>query len=90
LTIKQLRDFHQKISDARSKVILKGMASVKPIIWDCMKNIEYQLNRGIIPVSFGQFMKHHLSLAEQDERNLEGFYQHLDSIVCYFPKIKNE
>lgn len=89
LGTKQLRDFHQKILKARNKAILKDIDVARPIIYECHRDIEYQLKRGVIPDSFAVFMKHHLSLAEKDEKSLEGFYQHLDSIVCYFP-IKKE
>jgi CRISPR/Cas system CSM-associated protein Csm2 small subunit len=85
LGTKQLRDFHQKILKARNKALLKGIDVARPILYECQRDIEYQLKRGVIPHNFAQFMKHHLSLAEKDERSLEGFFQHLDSIVCYFP-----
>ncbi|MFZ6017248.1 MAG: hypothetical protein ACOYU0_06535 [Nitrospirota bacterium] len=89
LGMKQLRDFHQKILKARNKAILKSIDIARPILYECQRDLEYQLKRGIIPHSFAQFMKHHLALAEKGDEALEGFYQHLDSIVCYFP-IKKE
>lgn len=89
LTVNQLRDFHSIISNARNKAILKDINHARQILWECQKNIDYQLKRGVIPASFAQFMKHHLSIGEKDEKSLEGFYQHLDSIVCYFPKTKD-
>jgi len=85
LGTKQLRDFHHKVLKARTKANLKGIGAAKYILYECQRDIEYQLKRGVIPQSFAQFMKHHLALAEKDEKSLEGFYQHLDSIVCYFP-----
>ena len=85
LAIKQLRDVHHKISDAKTKAILKGIDDARAILFKCQTDLEYQLKRNVIPESFVQFMKHHLSLAEKDEKSLEGFFQHLDSIVCYFP-----
>ncbi len=85
LATKQLRDFHLKILKSRTKANLKGIRATRPILYECHRDVEYQLKRGIAPQSFVQFMKHHLALAEKDEKALEGFYQHLDSIVCYFP-----
>jgi CRISPR/Cas system CSM-associated protein Csm2 small subunit len=85
LTIKQLRDVHRKILKAKTKSILKGIDSARSILYECQRDLEYQLKRDVIPESFAQFMKHHLALAEKDEKSLEGFFQHLDSIVCYFP-----
>jgi len=86
LRMKQLRDFYHVISAARTSALLKGMAAVRPSLWQCITKLEYQLKRGIVPKSFVSFMKHHLVLAERDEKYLDAFYQHLDSIVCYFPK----
>lgn len=85
LGTKQLRDFHRRILKSRTKANLRGINSVKYILYECQRDIEYQLKRRVIPRSFALFMKHHLALAEADEKALEGFYQHLDSIVCYFP-----
>lgn len=85
---KQLRDFHSRILKARTKTNLKGINAARRILYECQRDVEYQLNRGIIPHTFAQFMEHHLILAEKDEKSLEGFYQHLDSIVCYFPSKK--
>ena len=85
LAIKQLRDVHRKISNAKTKAILKGIDHARSILFKCQTDLEYQLKRNVIPESFVQFMKHHLALAEKDEKSLEGFFQHLDSIVCYFP-----
>jgi len=88
LGTKQLRDFHRKISKARNKALLKGINTARPLLYQCYRDIDYQLKRQVIPKSFAQFIKHHLSLAEREEDSLEGFYQHLDSIVCYFPSKK--
>lgn len=85
LGLKQLRDFHRKILKAKTNSILKGIEAARPILYECHRDIEYQLKREVIPESFAQFMKHHLALAEKDEKSLEGFFQHLDSILCYFP-----
>lgn len=85
LAIKQLRDVHRKILRAKTKAMLRGMESARSILYECQRDLEYQLKRNVIPDSFVQFMKHHLALAEKDEKSLEGFFQHLDSIVCYFP-----
>jgi len=85
LTIKQLRDVHRKILKAKTKALLKGIDPARSILYECQKDLEYQLKRDVIPESFVQFMKHHLALAEKDEKSLEGFFQHLDSIICYFP-----
>jgi CRISPR-associated protein Csm2 len=90
LGTKQLRDFHRRILNARIKATLKGISSAKPFLHKCLPDMEYQHKRGIIPESFIQFMKHHLKLAEKDEKALEGFYQHFDSIVCYFPSKKEK
>ena len=86
LKMKQLRDFYSIISNARTSALLKGIDSVRSILWQCATKLEYQLKREIIPQSFVDFMRHHLKLAEKDEKHLDAFYQHLDSIVCYFPK----
>jgi CRISPR/Cas system CSM-associated protein Csm2 small subunit len=85
LAIKQLRDVHRKILNAKTKAMLKGIDHARSILFKCQTDLEYQLKRNVIPESFAQFMKHHLALAEKDEKSLEGFFQHLDSIVCYFP-----
>jgi len=88
LTIKQLRDVHHRILKAKTKAMLKGIDSARYILYECQRDLEYQTKRGIIPESFILFMKHHLVKAEKDEKSLEGFFQHLDSIVCYFPTKK--
>jgi CRISPR/Cas system CSM-associated protein Csm2 small subunit len=85
LAIKQLRDVHRKILKAKTKAILKGIDPTRFILYECQRDLEYQLKRNVIPESFAQFMKHHLALAEKDEKSLEGFFKHLDAIVCYFP-----
>lgn len=85
LGTKQLRDVHGVIAKARRKAALKGIAVTRPILYKCQSDIEYQLKRGVVPPSFVDFMKHHLAIAEKDEKSLEAFFQHLDSIVCYFP-----
>lgn len=85
LGTKQLRDFHQAILKARKRAMLKGMGVARPLLYECQRDLEYQLKRRVIPQNFAQFMKHHLAIAEKDEKSLEGFYQHLDSVVCYFP-----
>lgn len=85
LTIKQLRDVHRQILKAKTKAMLKGIESARYILYECERDLEYQLKRKVIPDSFMEFMKHHLALAEKDEKSLEGFFQHLDSVVCYFP-----
>ncbi len=86
LKIKQLRDFYSIISGARTKALLKGIEIARPLLWQCVSKLEYQLKREIIPQSFVDFMKYHVELAQKDEKSLDAFYQHLDSIVCYFPK----
>lgn len=86
LKIKQLRDFYSIISGARTKALLKGIEQARPILWQCISKLEYQLKREVIPQSFVDFMKHHIELAQKDGKNLDAFYQHLDSIVCYFPR----
>lgn len=86
LATKQLRDFYQKILKARNKAILKGINVSRPILYECQRDAAYQLKRDRIPEAFNQFLEHHLSLAERDEKMLEGFYQHFNSVVCYFPK----
>ena len=86
LTTKQLRDFYQKVLKARSKTLLRGINVARPILYECQRDAAYQLKRGVIPKGFTQFLEHHLTLAEKDEKMLEGFYKHFNSIVCYFPK----
>ena len=88
LSTKQLRDFHLLILRARNKAFLQGIDVAKPILWECWRNASYQLKRGVIPQSFAQFLEHHLDLAEKDEKMLDGFCQHLQSILAYFPKEK--
>jgi CRISPR/Cas system CSM-associated protein Csm2 small subunit len=85
LKTKQLRDFHGVIAKARKRAALKGIESVRAVLYKCQADTEYQLKRGVVPPSFDQFMKHHLALAEKDEKSLEAFFQHYDSILCYFP-----
>lgn len=86
LKIKQLRDFYQIISKARKVAMMKGIDDARQILWQCKTQLEYQKKRGVIPQSFFHFMEHNLNLAEKDEKHLDAFYHHLDSIVCYFPK----
>jgi len=88
LATKQLRDFHLVILRARNKALLQGINAARPILWECQRNAAYQLKRGVIPQSFTQFLEHHLTLAEKDEKMLDGFCQHLQSILAYFPKEK--
>lgn len=88
LAIKQLRNFHKIISKARKKAMLHGISSVRHILYKCSADIEYQHTRKVIPQSFYRFMKHHIEIAAQEQNMLEGFYQHLDCIVCYYPKQK--
>jgi len=85
LGTKQLRDFLGLILKARNKALFKGIDAARPILYKCQADLEYQLKRKVIPDSFSRFMKHHISLAEKNEKLLDGFYQHLDSVVCYFP-----
>lgn len=84
LASKQLREVHQRIWKARSTAVLKGIDKARPILWECHKHISYQLGRKMIPKDFEVFMKHHLNLAEKSDKMLEGFYQHIDAVVCYF------
>lgn len=86
LTITQLINFYQKIQRACNNALLHGIDIAKPIIYECHRDLEYQLKRGLIPRSFFKFMKHHLEIAEKNEKELEGFRQHLESILAYFPK----
>ncbi|MDD5007503.1 MAG: type III-A CRISPR-associated protein Csm2 [Syntrophorhabdaceae bacterium] len=88
LGTKQLRDFLQVILKARNKMLLSGIEAARPILYKCQADLEYQLKRGVIPSSFGQFMKHHLTMAERNGNALEGFYRHFDAVVCYFPAKK--
>ena len=86
LKTKQLRDFHSVISKARKKATLKGIEAVRATLYKCQADTAYQFTRGFVPSSFVQFMEHHLAIAEKDEKSLEAYFQHFDSIVCYFPK----
>lgn len=88
LGTKQLRDFHQRILKAWNTATLKGIEAARPYLYECAAHSEYQLQREKIPETFAQFIKHHLALAEKDEKSLDGFYHHLDSLVCYFPRKK--
>jgi CRISPR/Cas system CSM-associated protein Csm2 small subunit len=88
LSVKQLRSFHTVILQARNKSFLNGIVSARPILYKLEPEIECQLKRKVIPQSFADFIKHHLKLAVKDIESLEGFFQHLDSIVCYFPHFK--
>jgi hypothetical protein len=85
LARKQLKDFQTTIALARNRSNLKGIGLARAILYKCQADLEYQANRGVIPKSFLKFMVHHLSIAATDEKNLEGFYQHLDCVQCYFP-----
>lgn len=86
LKIKQLRDFHSRIAFANKKSLLKGIDAARSLLWECRTHLEYQLKRNVIPESFAEFVRNHIELAEKNEKNLEGFYEHLNSIVCFFPK----
>jgi len=85
LTIKQLRDFFQIVSRARIYGMIK-IERAREILYQCRTKLEYQKSRGKITNSFYEFMKHHLEIACKDKEHLEAFYQHFDSIVCYFPR----
>jgi CRISPR/Cas system CSM-associated protein Csm2 small subunit len=85
LAIKQLRDVHRQISKAKTKAMLRGIDTARSLLYECQRDLEYQLKRNVIPESFIQFMKHHIALAEKNEKSLEGFFKHFDSIVCYYP-----
>ena len=88
LATKQLREFYQKILRARNKAFINGIDTVKPILFACRRDAAYQLKRGIISRSFDQFLEHHLSLAGKDEKMLDGFCQHFESVIAYYPKDK--
>lgn len=88
LATKQLRDFFTKIRSALNTGYFKGMDKANPLLWKCSPDLEYQLGREIIPPSFYKFMKHHLSLAENNLNNLKGFFEHLQSVLAFFTKEK--
>ncbi|HPD61185.1 MAG TPA: type III-A CRISPR-associated protein Csm2 [Thermodesulfobacteriota bacterium] len=88
LSTKQLRDFHLLITRARNKAFLQEINVAKPILWECERNVFYQLKRNAIPPNFARFLEHHLRLAEKNQNMLDGFCQHLESIIAYFPKEK--
>lgn len=88
LKIKQLRDFYQKILGARTKAFLKGINAARSKLYECQRDGVYQLKRDVIPKSFSQFLEYHISLAEKGENMLEGFYQHFESVVAYYPREK--
>lgn len=88
LANKQLRDFFQKILRARNKALIKGIDAVRPVLFACKRDAVYQLKRRVISQNFCKFLEHHLSLAEKDERMLDGFCQHFESVIAYYPKDK--
>ncbi len=90
MATKQVRDFYQKILKARNKAFLSGINAVKPILYECQRDAAYQLKRNVIPKSFNDFLVHHLQIAEKNEKMLEGFCQHFESVLAYFPKEKKE
>lgn len=88
LKTKQLREFFKRASHARNIALLKGIDASRSILNECIPHAKYQTERKIIPVSFKKFIDHHIPIAKESEKMLEGFYKHFDSIVCYFPKEK--
>lgn len=90
LASKQLREFYNIILRARNKSILKGVNVIMPILWECQRDAEYQLKRNVIPRSFYKFLEHHIRIAGKDEKTLDGFCQHIQSIIAYYPKEKGE
>ena len=88
MAAKQIRDFYQKIAKARNKALLFGINVVKPILYECQRDAAYQLKRDVIPQSFNDFLVHHLQIAEKNEKMLDGFCQHFESILAYYPKEK--
>jgi CRISPR/Cas system CSM-associated protein Csm2 small subunit len=85
LSVVQLRNFFAMIGRAKNTAMLKGFKVSLKTLYQCNSQIEYQLKRDKIKSDFADFMRHHLELAQQSKENLEGFYDHLDSIVSYFP-----
>ena len=89
LSSKQLRDVHLQILKARNIAMLKGFNRARPILWECSNHIRYQAGRGLVSREFEFFVKHHIDLAEKSEKMLEGFYKHIDAVVCYFKEKLN-
>src|SRR4030042_1629875 len=48
LAIKQLRDVHRKILKAKTKALLKGIDPARSILYECQRDLEYQLKKNII------------------------------------------
>lgn len=86
LATKQLRDVYRIVLRARNMAFLQGISVARPILYECRRDAAYQLKRDVIPMSFSRFIEHHLGIAEKDEKMLEGFCQHLASILAYYPK----
>jgi hypothetical protein len=87
LSTKQLGEYFMKVQRAYKQAINdRDMGIARSMLWDIQPDLENQLKRGIIPVSFATFIKHHLALAEKSVNDLEGFYKHIYSIIRYYPK----
>ena len=86
IKVNQLRDFHQKILIIRNTAMRKGFEYAKTLLWKLPAEAEYQRKRTYVSQNFVEFINHHVRLAEQNESNLEGFFQHMDCIVSFFPK----
>jgi|GEM_PF-922153 len=87
LSTKQLGEYFMKVQRAYKQAINdRDMGMARTMLWDIQPDLENQIKRGIVPVSFATFFKHHLALAEKSEKSLEGFYKHIYSIIRYYPK----
>jgi CRISPR/Cas system CSM-associated protein Csm2 small subunit len=85
---KQLRDFHLKFLRARNRAFQRGIGEVRPDLYRIVTELNYQVKRGVVPKSFLTFVEHHTKLAEKDEQSLNAFFEHINSVVCYYPKIQ--
>ncbi|MFQ6052028.1 MAG: hypothetical protein ACE5K4_10080 [Candidatus Hydrothermarchaeota archaeon] len=83
----QARYFYNKILRAKEIALREGFDSARPILNECVPEIQGKLNRRIsgFTESFASFLKHHLS-SIKDERTLEAFYKHIKSVLDFLPR----
>lgn len=63
----------------------KNFNKIKPLLWKTITAVEDRMRRGITPVSFTQFIKNGLNIAETDltGKELFGFLEHFRSVIAY-------
>lgn len=90
MTSAQLRNFFSEVRRI-DKQLEAGTAfsSLKPRILKLDSYAEYSFNKKNCPKLFRQFIEANLKWAVKDRKHFsEGFVNHFESVVAYFPKVK--